>query len=424
MQDHQPRRFRINRVWAKNFRSVEDSTLELDSLTVLVGRNASGKSNLMDALSFIKDSLSFDLEAAISLRRGISDIRRSQLGGGRRRNIEVGINVETTRFRRQSNIDYGFVIASNAAGQYRVRRESGVIWQDSSNDQLFQFEVRNGKLVSPVSPSVKHNSLDASPDEEGSQFEATSLVLPALNRMFFLRLSEKTDDSDRRRLDHLTFDGLRRSLTKMRFYHIFPNAIREPQKLGNSYPLDENGGNFASVLRAMSKDTSSRMPYLREALQRLIPDVSDLRVVSVGGYLAVQLRHESAERERSAWFDLSQESDGTLRLLGLLVALNQTPPLPLIGIEEPELTLHPGALMVLADLLREASRRSQIIVTTHSPDLIDQLPIENLRVVDFHEGTTTVELIPHAQLEAVRLNLFSPGELHRMGEFTTSRKGS
>ena len=60
--------FQINKVWAKNFRSISDTSVDLDRLTVLVGPNASGKSNLLDLLRFIKDALRFDLEAAISVR--------------------------------------------------------------------------------------------------------------------------------------------------------------------------------------------------------------------------------------------------------------------------------------------------------------------------------------------------------------------
>ncbi len=121
---------------------------------------------------------------------------------------------------------------------------------------------------------------------------------------------------------------------------------------------------------------------------------------------------------------MSQESDGTVRLLGLLVALYQQRSLPLIGIEEPELTVHPGALAVLADLLNEAARRSQVIVTTHSPDFIDCVTnykaVESLRIVELVKGVTTVWQVPDTQVKAVRENLFSPGELHRMGELAVS----
>ena len=70
-----------------------------------------------------------------------------------------------------------------------------------------------------------------------------------------------------------------------------------------------------------------------------------------------------------------------MRLLGLLTALYQERPPSLIGIEEPELTIHPGAQAVLADVMVEATLRTQVLVTTHSPDLIDRLPIESLRAV-------------------------------------------
>ena len=126
------------------------------------------------------------------------------------------------------------------------------------------------------------------------------------------------------------------------------------------------------------------------------------------------------------WIDLSQESDGTVRLLGLLAALYQTRSLPLIGIEEPELTVHPGAMSQLADLLNEASRRSQVIVTTHSPDLIDCLTdyrtVESLRIVELVDGVTVVRRVADGQAEAVRKHLFSPGELHRMGELESPRE--
>ena len=115
-----------------------------------------------------------------------------------------------------------------------------------------------------------------------------------------------------------------------------------------------------------------------------------------------------------------------VRLLALLVALNQRRPLPLIGIEEPELTVHPGSLAVLADLINEAALRSQVIVTTHSPDFVDSITeykaVDSLRIVELVDGATNVASVAKAQVEAVRERLFSPGELHRMGEFRISQR--
>ena len=144
----------------------------------------------------------------------------------------------------------------------------------------------------------------------------------------------------------------------------------------------------------------------------------------MGGYLVIRLKHGAGPE--GDWFDLSQESDGTVRLLALLIALHQQHPLTLLGIEEPELTVHPGALSVLADLINEAALRSQIIVTTHSPDFVDCVTeyraIENLRIVELVDGATQVANVASGQVEAVKENLFSPGELHRMGEFRLSQR--
>lgn len=114
------------------------------------------------------------------------------------------------------------------------------------------------------------------------------------------------------------------------------------------------------------------------------------------------------------WFDASQLSDRTLRLLGILTAIHQQPAPSLIAIEEPELTVHPGAAAVLCDELIEASQRMQVLVTTHSPELITRMPIESLRVVEATTDGTKIGRVSPEQIAAVKNELFSPGDLIRM----------
>jgi predicted ATPase len=102
-------------------------------------------------------------------------------------------------------------------------------------------------------------------------------------------------------------------------------------------------------------------------------------------------------------------SDGTLRALGLLTAVFQKPPPSVLVIEEPEATIHPGALGAVLDLLRHASRHRQVIVTTHSPGLLDAPWIEDrhLRMVSWHEEATRVSPVSEASREALRSHLRS-----------------
>ncbi len=106
------------------------------------------------------------------------------------------------------------------------------------------------------------------------------------------------------------------------------------------------------------------MTRLEESISHLIQGVVKVRIEEIGGFLVVELEHFDSTDKSTIWFDLSQESDGTLRIIGLLTAIFQFPYSPFIGIEEPEFALHPGVLAALAELLEEASQ------TTHSPDLI------------------------------------------------------
>jgi predicted ATPase len=106
-------------------------------------------------------------------------------------------------------------------------------------------------------------------------------------------------------------------------------------------------------------------------------------------------------------FDPVQLSDGTLRIFGMLLAIYQSPAPRLLVIEEPEQTVHPGVLGVLADAFKEAAEATQIIITTHSPHLVDYFRPEDVRVVSLQEGLTTVERVRKTQVEAVKRRLMS-----------------
>ena len=141
-------------------------------------------------------------------------------------------------------------------------------------------------------------------------------------------------------------------------------------------------------------------------------------MTSVGTFLVPVFRHgevgQPKGKVRERWLSAAQESDGTLRMAGIITALLQEPPLTLIGIEEPELTVHPGALPLLYDFLVQASERSQVLITTHSPDLLSLLKPKEVRVVERHEGITTVTRMHESQRTAVHKRLFTPGDLMRM----------
>ena len=111
-------------------------------------------------------------------------------------------------------------------------------------------------------------------------------------------------------------------------------------------------------------------------------------------------------------------SDGTLRMLGLLLAVYQLGRASVLGIEEPEATVHPAVTEQILEVLQDASRQRQILVTTHSPDLLDFKDVdeEQVRVVTNPQNATVVAPLSETSRKAVREHLFTAGELLRQGE--------
>lgn len=373
----------ITRVQVKNFRNLADIDVQLGPLTVLVGRNGTGKSTFLDVLRFVRDALRLGLDTAISQRGGVSAIRRWSPRG---RTSDIEITLETKL--GMGSARYSFSIGTGQQEKRRVKHEHLEMFRNSiisSNS----FETKDGKWITPPTNfAVEFNGIADSP------ISTDNLTLPFL--AFVL----------------LEIGAVRDQLTAADFYTVFPSTLRPPQKMTGEPMLSEDGSNHASILRDIKKH-SQFYPDLAAALGQVVEGVRDIRVKEVGGYLVTELEHE-AENEQTAWFPLAQESDGTLRVLGLLVALYQNMPHPLIAIEEPELGIHPGALAVLSEVIEEAATRSQVIVTTHSPDLISRFSADQLRVVERVGTKTKIGPIDEGQREAINNQLFSAGDLLRI----------
>ncbi len=364
----------IKSVWVKNYRSIADIRVNLEPVTILVGHNGSGKSNFVDVFRFIYDALRLGLDIAIANRDGIKALRRWS-AKSRPYDVEIGMRIETDTF----IATYSITLGSKGLGGYTVKNEQCVI-QDFATKQEVRYETNNGVWV--------HAPQDVSP----LSTERT-LILPLLATT-------------------QPYAKLYAYMTSFAFYNISPSTMAVPQKPANPYPLDEEGSNFASTLREMQRTKSSRMESLRESLNAALPDVVDFQVSQVGGYLITRLKHQMPNHEKAA-FELFHESNGTLRLLGILVALHQDAQRTLLALEEPELTIHPGALGVLWDEIESVGDRSQVFITTHSADLLDMCRVEQLRVVEKIEGITFINSIDETQRTAIKERLFAPGELMR-----------
>lgn len=361
----------IQGIQISNFRSVgDDVRVTLGPMTVLVGPNGSGKSNVVDALCFLSDCVALGLEGAVTGRHGISAVRR--WSHGRPFNVRIAVQLRAPDF----NGSYSFELAGDKTQEYRVKNENIVVRLGSEHHRVTIDELKWKEGPSELRPRLS----------------PMSLALPLL----------AGDDR---------FSQLADELRGIAVYSIFPDELREPQKYDPVRPMRKHGENWVSLLKEETAGTWT--PDLIAALHKLTNDIDDVRVQQVGGHLAVSFKHRTASAKQKKWFDATQESDGTLRVAGIITALLQEPPPTLIAIEEPELTVHAGALPLVNDYLQQAAKHSQVLITTHSPELLDLVEPENVRVVERRDGITTVTEMEKEQTDVVRRRLMSLGELQR-----------
>ena len=372
----------------KDYRSYQSCLVEFDRATVLVGPNGAGKSNLIDALHFLSDAVNLGLDPALTQRGGITAVRR-RVPRGHPPDVEIELTVRLSKHEAK----YSLTIGSLAGGDWRLKSER---FEAFTSEALAPAVVRYERV--PGSVRMLGLGEQVSTDER-------SPIADAMSGSRTLLLSAFSACEP--------IGELYSFLQDMSFYSIFPDTLREPQKPLSSYPLDQHGGNLNSVIRTMRDRKRPEVGRIRSALEDMAPGVKNFKITQAGGYLTAALSSELNEGE--AWFDASQCSDGTLRILGILVALHQHPARSFVAVEEPELTVHPGVLSALAEELLEASQRSQILVSTHSPDLIVRLPVESLRVVEGSANGSHVGPVSGEQLQAVSDLLFSSGDLLRLG---------
>ncbi len=374
----------LQKVSIRNYKSIAYCDVALGPLMFLVGPNGAGKSNFLDALRFVADALHNSLDYALRDRGSIKEVRRRSGG-------------HPTHF----SLRFDFVLPSGGSGHYAFR----VGARQNGGFEVQAEECEIGLLKDRAWFTVK----------DGVLLDASFSLRPAVlaDRLFLVAASGNPE-----------FRPIFDALSRIEVYNLNPRAIASMQKPDPSEILRRDGSNAASILQRFP--SSLRKTVLAD-LTRIVPGISDIDSRSLGGQETIEFR-QVVQGQANPWSFLAESmSDGTLRSLGILLAIYQgsvtdgeQPRLLTVGLEEPEVALHPAAARVLLGALREGSQHCQILLTSHSPDLLDdaEIPAESIIAVENHQGKTRLGPIDDAGRKMLRDKLFSPGELLRLNQLS------
>ena len=351
---------------------------ELDNPTFLVGQNGAGKSNFADVFAFLAEAMTSPLSAVLDRRRGMGAVGYRDAA---RRGFNLGLRVELGNLNEvTSRAVYAFELRSAGSHGFRVHHEQCVVELTDGSRNWFDRV---------------HNGFRSSADSLKPVLDASALALPLIA-------------GDKR------FYWVLRFLTNMQAYRIEPAVLRETQDPSGETRLRPDGSNTAAVLREIERESPGDWQKIRALLESVAPGTIDVRPKREGDKLSLEFAQKLAG-SRQVKFSAFNMSDGTLRALGLFAAVFQQPRPSVLVIEEPEATIHPGALGAILDLLRHAGRFMQVVVTTHSPDVLDASWIEDrhLRMVDWEDGASHVAPVAESSRAALRERLMGAGELLR-----------
>jgi len=371
---------RIRQVQIQNYKSIERAVVDLEPFTAFVGPNGAGKSNFVDALAFVQECVSHGIENAIK-SRGIPFFFPRWMRTGE---VRVGFRF-LLDLPGGSSADYAFEISGRPLDRFRVARERCALCLGDSERAV--FEIADGQFLHPI-PGIR------------PRMEPDRLAIFA---------ASATEE----------FRSVYDFLSAMKVYSIEPSRMSVVQEAESGRILEPDGSNAATVMRMLEETAPEISGHLNRLLACAVEGIELATTLTADHRVALEFRKDVGSKQPATFYSTDM-SAGTLRILGLLLALYQPWRPSLVAIEEPEATVHPAAAELIVQVLLDAAQDRQVLITTHSPDILDakELSDEQIRVVTMEQGRTIIAPLATASRKAIRERLYTPGELLRIDELS------
>ncbi len=384
----------------EGFRSFRLVELQLPNLTVLIGPNGSGKSNFLDLLSLMAEAANGGLGEGIAKRGGFDNISFKGSPG----DIFVEFHFKPEGPFREERTPVFFKLKLKKVGS------NPTVWFEQVSKAPDAYHAGPLHLMHRDKDGCMFRSIKTGMREE-LQDEGEGKALESESELAIFQVK----DQDK----YPTPYKLLRQLQEWTLYgdiDVGPDApIRQPGLVRPTVGLSASGANLASVLYSIQQQYPAIWKEVEELLETVYPQFHSVTFPPEGGDGKVVLRWWERPYEKEGGFSASLLSDGTLKLLCLIAILRSPVPPPLICIDEPELGLHPDWVKLVAELLQSAASRTQVIVATHSPQLVSKLSPDQVIVTEKEQGETRLRSLSREDL-GKWLNEFNLGELWLAGQ--------
>lgn len=351
---------RLDRIRVTGFKSIRDQELTLDSLNVMIGANGAGKSNLIDVFRLLNQIINRELQLGIA-RAGGAD-RLLHFGAKTTEEIHLDLRFGQNGYR---------CVLVPAAGDILVFRDEAVSFQGTGYDEPYGTSLGSGH-------------------KETRLFEASKAI------------------SGVTIADHVL-----RALESWKLYHFHDTGaaakIKQTGDLDDNRFLRPDAGNLAAFLYLLQETKPEVYGSIVDTV-RMVAPFFDIFVLQPDRLNPSKIKLEWRERGSDSYFDAHALSDGTLRFISLATLLLQAELPSVLLLDEPELGLHPYAITVLAELLRTAASRTQVLASTQSVTLVNQLSPEDVIVVDRHDRASTFRHLDGDEIQSW-LDDYALGEL-------------
>ncbi|RUS97378.1 hypothetical protein DSM106972_084810 [Dulcicalothrix desertica PCC 7102] len=378
----------IKSIHVSNFKSFRDSYIELGKLNILIGANASGKSNFLQILKFLRDIRNFGLDNAISLQGGVEYLINTRINTSQEFKVNIVFDDKHERFIKKNNQTSLLKILQSSyelSIQFSPNHVDFVITEDKliQNCEIYNFhdessEQKNKIANSKIVLSKNQNKIDIDYRSDNNSSTINKFDVLPIHYFASQELKSNTVLLENPFLSLLMPEDSD-TLKNVSIYDFDHKLTKKATPITGKLELEEDGTNLPIVIKKIIREGNSKRKLLN-LLSVVLPFVKDLKIEEyTDKSLIFQIKEQYLKNDNN-YIPSSLISDGTVNIIALLIALyfeNE----PLTIIEEPERNIHPYLISKIIEMMKEASMNKQIIVTTHNPEMVKYANRESILLI-------------------------------------------